>query len=229
MCMRVCLCARVCVIACVWSFWNFHKRHNYACSHAHTRFDTCASVPGVWTPGHERERDCGTHWSAYNWQSIQGFALISWRGVASNWQTCMQEHTQLCCSLFCFLFFPLFSFLLQERSGETDYGYGSEKATSYTVPSHVARGDGKRGIGMPGGQAWTKRWLHFDNSFFKEQFKSDKQLLWLPTDHALTQAEYKQHFAEFARDNNAFLRAYAAAHRKLSESGSAFAFHITLQ
>ncbi len=48
----------------------------------------------------------------------------------------------------------------QDRSG-----LGAEK-TKFTQPDHIARGDGKKGIGKAGGQPWTEKWLKFDNSYF---------------------------------------------------------------
>ena len=51
-----------------------------------------------------------------------------------------------------------------ERSGTVSEGYGPKKGSVYTKPTHVARGDGKKGIGMAGGRSWTKQWLTFDNS-----------------------------------------------------------------
>lgn len=46
-----------------------------------------------------------------------------------------------------------------ERSGTVSQGYGPKKASAYTVPSAIARADGKKGIGMAGGRSWTKEWL----------------------------------------------------------------------
>ena len=51
-----------------------------------------------------------------------------------------------------------------ERSGTVSEGYGPKKGSVYTKPTHIARGDGKKGIGMAGGRSWTKQWLTFDNS-----------------------------------------------------------------
>ncbi|EGD72046.1 stromal ascorbate peroxidase [Salpingoeca rosetta] len=116
----------------------------------------------------------------------------------------------------------------KERSGVTEYGYGNDKGTPHTRSTHVARGDGHAGIGMPGGQSWTSNWLSFDNAFFQQAYKSDKALLWLPTDSAVAKEEYARHFRQFASDNRSFLAAYAPAHKKLSESGSMFAFHVEL-
>ena len=52
-----------------------------------------------------------------------------------------------------------------ERSGTVSEGYGPKKGSVYTKPTHIARGDGKKGIGMAGGRSWTKQWLTFDNSY----------------------------------------------------------------
>eukprot|EP00438_Fugacium_kawagutii_P007610 Skav221451 [mRNA] locus=scaffold1700:110486:114951:- [translate_table: standard] len=67
-------------------------------------------------------------------------------------------------------------------------------ASSHTKSGCPVRHDGKAGVGMPGGMAWTPNWLTFDNSplatkgvcyfqFLKRA--KDDNLLWLPTDAAL--------------------------------------------
>jgi L-ascorbate peroxidase len=108
-----------------------------------------------------------------------------------------------------------------ERSGATSYGYGN-KGTSFTSNAdHVARKDGKKGLGMQGGQSWTKRWLTFDNSYFTE--KPDKELLMLDTDRVIREdASYKPYFEKYAQSQKAFFDDYADAHRRLSELGSTF-------
>jgi L-ascorbate peroxidase len=109
----------------------------------------------------------------------------------------------------------------QERSGTTSYGYGSAKGTAYTREDAVARADGKPGIGMAGGQSWTRAWLTFDNSYF--QPANDPALLVLQTDAALqTDPLFRPHFLRYGADQAAFFADYAAAHAKLSELGSAF-------
>merc|ERR1719310_684022 len=52
-----------------------------------------------------------------------------------------------------------------ERSGACPFGYSDNKASKYTKSTSIARADGGEGIGMPGGAAWTKNWLKFDNSY----------------------------------------------------------------
>ena len=109
-----------------------------------------------------------------------------------------------------------------ERSGTTFNGYGSAKGTAYTNGSCPARADGAEGVGMVGGRSWTKNWLKFDNSYFKDSSKSG--LLWLSTDNALTQdASFAPHFEKYAKDERAFFVDYCAAHKKLSELGSKWA------
>ena len=108
-----------------------------------------------------------------------------------------------------------------ERSGQSSYGYGNAKATAYTKDSCVARRDGKPGVGMPGGQSWTRHWLSFDNSYF--QPSDDPQLLRLQTDSALaTDVRFRPHFLRYGQSQAAFFEDYAKAHKKLSELGSAF-------
>ena len=43
-------------------------------------------------------------------------------------------------------------------------GYGDAKASTHTRSGCPVRHDGKQGVGMPGGKAWTANWLTFDNS-----------------------------------------------------------------
>ena len=51
----------------------------------------------------------------------------------------------------------------------------------------------------------------------------DPELLWLPTDNALqTDPEFRTHFELYGRDQPAFFRDYAAAHRKMSLLGARF-------
>lgn len=109
----------------------------------------------------------------------------------------------------------------KERSGASTYGVGDANATKFTRSDAIARADGKPGVGLPGGQSWTKNWLAFDNSYFSPP--DDPQLLRLPTDAVLAvDAGFKPHFERYKRDGSAFAAEYAAAHVKLSELGSAF-------
>ncbi|QDZ19010.1 ascorbate peroxidase [Chloropicon primus] len=101
----------------------------------------------------------------------------------------------------------------KERSG-----LPSKDATKYT----------DQGPGRPGGMSWTKSWLTFDNSYFKvlvdaSQGKEDEDLFRMSTDAVLLEDEgFSPHCHEFARDQEAFFVAYAAAHAKLSELGAHF-------
>ena len=52
----------------------------------------------------------------------------------------------------------------QERSGVVPEGYGDTKASRHTRSGCPVRHDGRQGVGMPGGKAWTANWLTFDNS-----------------------------------------------------------------
>lgn len=52
------------------------------------------------------------------------------------------------------------------RAHKNRSGMGKE-TTKFTEDSHIARADGKPGIGSTkGGSAWTPVWLKFDNSYF---------------------------------------------------------------
>lgn len=112
----------------------------------------------------------------------------------------------------------------QERSGVVENGYGDAKASSYTKSGCPVRHDGKAGVGMAGGKAWTPNWLTFDNSYFQFLKRSkDDNLLWLPTDAALHEdPKFKVYFDRFADSKEAFFEAYSKAHTKLSELGSKF-------
>lgn len=108
----------------------------------------------------------------------------------------------------------------KERSGTV--AHGVTNPTAYTAKNAVARADGKVGVGLPGGQSWTKNWLTFDNSYFKAT-GGDAQLLRLPTDSILaTDPGFKPWFNRFAANQAAFFQSYAKAHKALSELGSAF-------
>lgn len=69
--------------------------------------------------------------------------------------------------------------------------------------------------------AWTKEPLKFDNSYFVELLKEESEgLLKLPTDKALVEdPAFRQYVELYAKDEEAFLRDYAEAHKKLSELG----------
>jgi L-ascorbate peroxidase len=117
-----------------------------------------------------------------------------------------------------------------ERSGTTQKGIGAKNGTKYTgggCPFAPPRLDGKEGFGMPGGASWTRRWLTFDNSYFKREYVSEQNkedLLWLSTDEALhTDPGFKPHFDAFANDEGFFFEKFAAAFAKLSERGARFA------
>merc|ERR1712014_407089 len=94
-------------------------------------------------------------------------------------------------------------------------GYGDQSASKYTKSLCVVR--------KAGGAAWTKNWLTFDNSYFKNYSEQDPDLLWFPTDAALhTDPDFKPTFELYASDEEAFFRDYAKAHKKLSELGAKF-------
>merc|ERR1719350_1956277 len=106
----------------------------------------------------------------------------------------------------------------KQRSGTAPEGYG--KGTKFTDGKFVARSDGKIGVGMSGGRSWTKKWLKFDNSYFKER---DNQLLVLETDATLrSDPEFSPYFNLYAESEEIFFRDYALAHSTLSELGSKF-------
>merc|ERR1719174_658417 len=113
----------------------------------------------------------------------------------------------------------------KERSGACPFGYSDKHASKYTKSDSVVRADGEEGVGMPGGAAWTKNWLKFDNSYYRDYQSAfdDKDLLWFPTDAALHQdPAFKPHFERYGKDQAAFFADYAKAHKKLSELGSKF-------
>lgn len=97
-----------------------------------------------------------------------------------------------------------------ERSGAP----GVKAMTKYT----------KNGPGNPGGSSWTREWLKFDNSYFKDvKEASDEDLLILPTDACIFEDEGFKPWAElYANDQDKFFEDYAAAHCKLSEIGAKF-------
>jgi L-ascorbate peroxidase len=112
-----------------------------------------------------------------------------------------------------------------ERSGTSAFGYGAKRATRYTGGCPFApRKDGREGLGMPGGQSWTRRWLAFDNAYFRKEYVDEpKDLLWLSTDEALhTDPGFAPHFRRYAESQDAFFEDFAAAFAKLSERGARF-------
>eukprot|EP00730_Choanoeca_flexa_P001250 TRINITY_DN10551_c0_g1_i1.p1 TRINITY_DN10551_c0_g1~~TRINITY_DN10551_c0_g1_i1.p1 ORF type:complete len:329 (+),score=63.64 TRINITY_DN10551_c0_g1_i1:761-1747(+) len=121
----------------------------------------------------------------------------------------------------------------KERSGAVLEGYGDDAASPYTRSDVVVRHDGKPGMGMAGGKAWSPKWLTFDNSYFVDALENEDKgkdrpgLVWFPTDRVLHEdSQFRQHFVDFAKSQDAFFEAYAHAHKKLSELGSSFAFEI---
>jgi len=113
----------------------------------------------------------------------------------------------------------------KERSGVVQEGYGEANGCVYTKSSAACpvRHDGKAGLGMPGGKPWTRKWLTFDNGYFKDYVDKDPNLLWMSTDLAThTDDNFKPHFQLYKNDQNAFFKDYADAHRRLSELGSKF-------
>lgn len=108
------------------------------------------------------------------------------------------------------------------RSGTCPFGEGPQSASKYTQDNAVARKDGKAGVGMVGGAAWTKNWLTFDNSYFAKhaEAEADDHLLSFPTDNVLfTDPGFKVYAEKYAKDQAAFFKDYALAHKKLSELG----------
>ncbi|CAM9575050.1 unnamed protein product [Scytosiphon promiscuus] len=105
----------------------------------------------------------------------------------------------------------------KNRSGE-----GAE-CTKFTAAGVCPRGSGApAGCGNPGGSAWTKEWLKFDNSYFATvpDDSSDPELLKLATDKCLFTDEGFLPFAQKYRDSqDAFFEDYKKAHKKLSELG----------
>lgn len=113
----------------------------------------------------------------------------------------------------------------KERSGTCPFGYGDKEASNYTKGTCIVRKDGTPGVGMAGGAAWTKNWLTFDNAYYSQykEADADENLLWFPTDNALTtDPAFKPTFELYAKDQTAFFRDYAKAHKKLSELGAVF-------
>lgn len=111
------------------------------------------------------------------------------------------------------------------RAHKNRSGMGAE-TTKFTEDSHVARADGKPGIGSTkGGSAWVPKWLKFDNDYFKvlRDDSADPELLKMPTDKALVEDEsFRAYAIKYAEDQDAFFADYAVSHAKLSEQGSKF-------
>jgi len=74
---------------------------------------------------------------------------------------------------------------------------------------------------MGGGASWVKDWLTFNNSYYLQYKDQDPHLLWFPTDQALhTDPGFKPTFDLYGKDQAAFFKDYALAHKKLSELGA---------
>lgn len=126
----------------------------------------------------------------------------------------------------------------KERSGLVSEGYGKKNASPLTSGDTIARGDGKQGVGMPGGKSWTKKWLAFDNEYFTSlegpavsapDELPAKPLLRLKTDNALTvDPQFRPYFELYRDQPEAWRQHYAAAHAQLSELGSRFLMHVRL-
>ncbi|KAH9261504.1 hypothetical protein BASA81_000160 [Batrachochytrium salamandrivorans] len=126
------------------------------------------------------------------------------------------------------------------------------------MPPACPRFDSKaNAMGMSGGMSWTKHWLTFDNTYFTHKrpvvqggagADMKDELLWLPTDAALTtdksfkkyfdlyaanqdaffqalttDKSFKKYFDLYAANQDAFFQDYAEAHRKLSENKAKWA------
>lgn len=86
----------------------------------------------------------------------------------------------------------------KQRSGVTEFGYGEKNGTPYTTGCPVMKGkgssngggggraggcpfqaatkDGAKNNSMKGGQSWTRKWLAFDNSYFKKEYVEDPEV-----------------------------------------------------
>ncbi|KAJ4715993.1 Ascorbate peroxidase [Melia azedarach] len=75
---------------------------------------------------------------------------------------------------------------------------------------------------------WTREPLIFDNSYFVELLNGESEgLLQLPTDKCLLEdPQFRRYVELYAKDEDAFFRDYAAAHKKLSELGFSTASKI---
>jgi len=90
--------------------------------------------------------------------------------------------------------------------------------------SYTEKGPGE----TKGGMSWTREWLKFDNSYFRElkdakEGRADPELLRMPTDLVLfTDKKFKKFAKKYAKSQAAFFEDYAVAHAKLSELGATF-------
>ncbi len=71
-----------------------------------------------------------------------------------------------------------------DRSGVTEHPSGYKGATPYTCATSITAREGsidqaKGGVGMPGGCSWTRNWLTFDNSYYRNAFISDEKKTYL--------------------------------------------------
>jgi len=108
----------------------------------------------------------------------------------------------------------------QDRSGTVKEGSGGPY-TQYTQKGCPLYG-GDKSL-TQGGRAWTKNWTKFDNSYFADMHKADPECIAFPTDKCLmTAPEFKAHFDQFAKSQQAFFEAYKVSHKKLSELGCKF-------
>jgi len=107
--------------------------------------------------------------------------------------------------------------VFKERSGAVAEGYMDGTAYTRKGCPNLEKSE------TAGGRSWTKDWLKFDNSYFTDMPKADKECVTFPTDAVLmTDPGFKPHFDLFAKDQAAFFAAYAQSHKKLSELGSKF-------
>lgn len=97
--------------------------------------------------------------------------------------------------------------LRQDRSG-----LGAE-STKFTDGTHIARGDGKEGVGATGGSAWTEKWLKFDNSYFTTipDKAADPELLKLSTDRVLFEDPVSAQTTVHCRDSTPRITAHSYA------------------
>lgn len=68
-----------------------------------------------------------------------------------------------------------------DRSGVTEHSSGYRGATKYTMATSAVRNDGESGVGMPGGCSWTKNWLTFDNSYYRNAFAGTDKAAYMST------------------------------------------------
>merc|ERR1719316_271354 len=112
----------------------------------------------------------------------------------------------------------------KDRSGAVDFGYTNP--TSYTARGCPFAMNSRQ----QGGQSWTKEWLKFDNSYFSDMESGDKECIAFPTDKVLAEDPgFKETFQIYAKDQGAFFKDYAQAHKKLSELGSTFDPELTVE